>query len=263
MNGGGWSSSGFWSAVGMGAISGAITFGIGDAFGHALGSTSHEIGRAVVHGFAQGMMSEISGGDFMQGFLSGSLASLGGHGLEKVMGRALSTAEAVGFSALSGGIGAELSGGDFLKGATTGAIIGLLNQAGGRAGKKAANGDSSKPSLEDMKDSPPDHPDYKAPKSGARKVRNPNGSGSGWIDRKGRVWVPEDHDGTHGPHWDRQNPKGGGYERVYPNAQPDVDMTLRNRIGMMVGLSGTALTVYIIISEGSRLFPPRNLIPIP
>ncbi|MFZ4454997.1 MAG: FG-GAP-like repeat-containing protein [Bacteroidales bacterium] len=136
VNGGGWSSSGFWSAVGMGAISGIITGGIGDVFGKT-GTWAHELGRAVVHGFAQGAMSAVSGGDFMQGFLSGSLASLGGHGLEKVMGRALSTAEAVGFSSLSGGIGAELSGGDFLKGATTGAIIGLLNQAAHSVQKKA------------------------------------------------------------------------------------------------------------------------------
>lgn len=34
-------------------------------------------------------------------------------------------------------------------------------------------------------------------------------------------------------------------------------------IGEIVGLTGTALVIYLIISEGSRiLFPPRNLIPI-
>lgn len=31
----------------------------------------------------------------------------------------------------------------------------------------------------------------------------------------------------------------------------------------ITGLSGGALLVYVIISEGSRLFPPRNLIPVP
>jgi len=31
----------------------------------------------------------------------------------------------------------------------------------------------------------------------------------------------------------------------------------------VTGLTGTALIIYITISEGSRLFPPRNLIPIP
>lgn len=79
-------------------------------------SRSITCATTVLHGYAQGVLSEISGGDFLQGFLSASLASLGGHGLEKLLGHALTTAQAVGFSALSGGIGAELSGGDFLKG---------------------------------------------------------------------------------------------------------------------------------------------------
>lgn len=123
--------------------------------------------------------------------------------------------------------------------------------------------DKNKPSLDDLKNNPPDHPEYKAPKSGDRKVRNPNGRGIGWIDRNGRVWVPDDHNGTHAPHWDRQEPKGGGYTPVYPYVQPAMDPSLRDRIGEAVGLSGAALTIYLIISEGSRLFPPRNLIPVP
>lgn len=36
-----------------------------------------------------------------------------------------------------------------------------------------------------------------------------------------------------------------------------------DRISRATGLSGKALLVYVIISEGSRLFPPRNLIPAP
>ncbi|ATL45729.1 hypothetical protein COR50_00340 [Chitinophaga caeni] len=47
-----------------------------------------------------------------------------------------------------------------------------------------------------------------------------------------------------------------------PVAAPS-NQSLRDRIGQAVGLTGTALTIYIIISEGSRLFPPRNLLPIP
>ncbi len=31
----------------------------------------------------------------------------------------------------------------------------------------------------------------------------------------------------------------------------------------VTGLTGTALIIYLIISEGSRAFPPRNLVPIP
>lgn len=71
-----------------------------------------------------------------------------------------------------------------------------------------------------MKESPPDKwvPDYVPPKSGPRWVRNPNGSGAGWIDKKGNVWVPDDHKGTHAPHWDVQWPNGD-YHTVYPAVQ--------------------------------------------
>jgi len=31
----------------------------------------------------------------------------------------------------------------------------------------------------------------------------------------------------------------------------------------VTGLTGAALITYLIVSEGSRLFPPRNLIPVP
>lgn len=36
-----------------------------------------------------------------------------------------------------------------------------------------------------------------------------------------------------------------------------------HRMEVLTGLTGTALVVYLIISEGSRLFPPRNLVPVP
>jgi hypothetical protein len=31
----------------------------------------------------------------------------------------------------------------------------------------------------------------------------------------------------------------------------------------VTGLTGVALVAYLVVSEGSRLFPPRNLVPIP
>jgi RHS repeat-associated protein len=46
-------------------------------------------------------------------------------------------------------------------------------------------------------------------------VKNPNGPGSGYPDQNGDVWVPNDHGGTHAPHWDVEHP-GGGYYPVYP-----------------------------------------------
>jgi RHS repeat-associated protein len=39
--------------------------------------------------------------------------------------------------------------------------------------------------------------------------------------------------------------------------------SFRDKISKATGLTGAALTIYLIISEGSRLFPPRNLVPIP
>ncbi|KPU45337.1 tRNA nuclease WapA precursor [Oxobacter pfennigii] len=42
---------------------------------------------------------------------------------------------------------------------------------------------------------------------------------------------------------------------------PDVG-SLVEKIGIATGLTGTALVIYIIISEGSRIIPARNLIPI-
>jgi hypothetical protein len=101
--------------------------------------------------------------------------------------------------------------------AATGLIVSGLNHVAHQMG----DGDRKEKgkTLKDLKVSPPDHPEYVPPKGGARKVKNPNGQGSGWIDKDGRVWVPTDHGGTHAPHWDRQEPKGGGYTNVYPKSE--------------------------------------------
>lgn len=40
------------------------------------------------------------------------------------------------------------------------------------------------------------------------KRRCPNGKGAGYPDKKGNVWEPTDHKGTHPPHWDIQLPNG-------------------------------------------------------
>lgn len=45
--------------------------------------------------------------------------------------------------------------------------------------------------------------------------------------------------------------------------QPKTDGGFMKKMEELTGLAGAALIVYIIISEGSRLFPPRNLIPVP
>ena len=40
-------------------------------------------------------------------------------------------------------------------------------------------------------------------------------------------------------------------------------LSFREKIAAATGLTGAALTIYIIISEGSRIIPARNLIPVP
>ncbi|HEY9268380.1 MAG TPA: RHS repeat-associated core domain-containing protein [Methylotenera sp.] len=65
---------------------------------------------------------------------------------------------------------------------------------------------------------------FQDPKTGESWVPNPNpgkGGGShGWLDSKGRVWVPTGQGGrSHGgAHWDVQTP-GGGYINVRPTAK--------------------------------------------
>lgn len=61
---------------------------------------------------------------------------------------------------------------------------------------------------------PPDSPNFKPPKGGNRKVKDPNGSGKGWLDSHGNVWVwtPGMHGGDG---WTIQYPKGG-HHHEYP-----------------------------------------------
>lgn len=67
-----------------------------------------------------------------------------------------------------------------------------------------------------MKNNPPsESTGYMPPKSGARKGRSSRGTG--WVDKNGNIWVPDDHNGKHAPHWDHQPEKRPGYRTVYPS----------------------------------------------
>lgn len=48
-----------------------------------------------------------------------------------------------------------------------------------------------------------------------------------------------------------------------PLPAPGSDPVFMKKLSEATGLTGTALIIYFLISEGSRLFPPRNLVPIP
>jgi|GEM_PF-1880115 len=124
-----WNWGQFGKSVGIGAISGAVTAGIGQIFG-AVGSMGigGEIARAYTHGFASGMISEFTGGSFMQGFAAGGLSSLAGSAFMMYGGSfANSTLGTYTFSGLAGGVGAELTGGNFWQGAGIGLMSAGLN----------------------------------------------------------------------------------------------------------------------------------------
>jgi hypothetical protein len=63
-----------------------------------------------------------------------------------------------------------------------------------------------------------------------------------------------------------QQPRRRRVRGTQPTAQPGpaVDRSLVERISAVTGLTGAALVVYLIISEGSRVvFPLRNFAPVP
>ena len=63
-----------------------------------------------------------------------------------------------------------------------------------------------------------DYP-YVPPKGGPKRANNPNGSGKGWIDNDGNVWIPDK--GNHaGPHWDVQFPPVRGGNGGHINVDP-------------------------------------------
>ena len=153
-----WNWGNFGKSVGIGALSGVVTAGIGQMFG-AVGSMGFggEIARAYTHGFAQGMISEFTGGSFMQGFAAGGLGSLAGSAfmMTQFGNSQLGT---YAFSGLSGGVGAAMTGGDFWQGAGIGLMTAGLNHlqsavdaAGARhyANKKAGYKDMWKNSFAD------------------------------------------------------------------------------------------------------------------
>lgn len=87
----------------------------------------NEAGRGVAHGFVQGGISELHGGNFQTGFTSGVLTSWGGHGAE-ALGLLKNSASILAFSAITGGLGAFATGGNLWKGMINGLLVSSLNQ---------------------------------------------------------------------------------------------------------------------------------------
>lgn len=126
-----WSWSDFGKSVGFGALSGAVTFGVGEAFsafGNFAGTYGTELIRGVVHGLTQGGLSSLQGGDFWSGFASGTLGSWAASGYS-ILGleQTLGDAGMLVFSSVAGGISSEINGGDFWKGACIGLVTASFN----------------------------------------------------------------------------------------------------------------------------------------
>ncbi|GGF10728.1 RHS repeat-associated core domain-containing protein [Flavobacterium limi] len=134
------SLSGMLKSAFWGAVSGAVTFGIGScftvaatgantAFASSLQSAKFLV-QAAAHGVAQGAlaMMKSGGAGFLSGAAGGFFGSLGASGWSAGAGKfANSTVGTIAFGALSGGVGAELTGGNFWQGAVTGGIVAGLN----------------------------------------------------------------------------------------------------------------------------------------
>ena len=143
----------FWHGMGkaavVGAISGAISFGIGEAVTGITSFWAKAGLQAGMHGMKSGMMSAIEGGSFLSGFAAGAISSLVSSGVE-ALGTNFSGSGSFrtvdgGFSpnsfgagagikavmiasgGLSGGISSSIAGGSFWKGVREGLITSGLN----------------------------------------------------------------------------------------------------------------------------------------
>ncbi|HLN96677.1 MAG TPA: RHS repeat-associated core domain-containing protein, partial [Flavobacterium sp.] len=121
----------------MGAVGGAVTFGIGSATSSIAHFGLKATCQALMHGMAQGGLSALQGGGFVSGFVSGALSSLGasmwqGNGEFKGFASKLGLSDVEGmlaFGGISGAAGAALTGGNIWQGACTGIIVAGLNHA--------------------------------------------------------------------------------------------------------------------------------------
>jgi len=99
--------------------------------------------------------------------------------------------------------------------------------------------------------------------------RDPNGerwtNGTDVLDfHRGRPGLPgwRGRDHWHHDEGDKHYAPGEECPTTDDDA-PAEDQEFMEKMSKITGLTGTALIMYLIISEGSRLFPPRNLVPVP
>ena len=124
-------AEGFIKNAIFGAVSGTVSFGVGEMFESVKGTYAVvATAQAMVHGFSQGVLSVIQGGEFGPSFSSAAISSLLSAGFFRYGGSIKdNTAAMVSFSTVSGGGVAVLTGGNFWQGAATAFYVSLLNHA--------------------------------------------------------------------------------------------------------------------------------------
>lgn len=128
-----WNIGGALKGMMWGAISGAVTAGIGNAFTPAAGQYLTTFGHIVkggAHAIAQSTLSIMQGGNFYQAFVSAAVGSLAASGWSNISGKFTnSTVGMITFAAVSGGVGSSLVGGNFWEGFVIGGTVAGLNDA--------------------------------------------------------------------------------------------------------------------------------------
>ena len=115
----------FW-----GGITAGVVRGVGHGFGYGNSPSPFGSGKWLVHGIAQGTISELRGGNFRSGFVGAVAGSVAGGASGRVMG-SLGVASNVGsrtaVAGIFGGLAAKASGGSFEDGAVSAAFTHLFN----------------------------------------------------------------------------------------------------------------------------------------
>lgn len=116
----------------IGAVSGAMTAGVGEIFQAAkVANTLKDVNflvQSATHGLVQGGLGLLEGNNFWSGVASGAFGSLGATAWGAFTGKFSNSAVGtITFGALSGGVGSELTGGNFWQGAVVGGIVAGLN----------------------------------------------------------------------------------------------------------------------------------------
>ena len=121
----------FW-----GGITAGVVRGVGHGFGYGNSPSPFGSGKWLVHGIAQGTISELRGGNFRSGFVGAVAGSVAGGASGRVMG-SLGVASNVGsltaVAGIFGGLAAKASGGSFEDGAVSAAFTHLFNYEAGRS----------------------------------------------------------------------------------------------------------------------------------